>query len=185
MYNQYFKPFPVIAAPRVTLRRINKGDLEPLYEVCGDESSCRYSDWYAHIDKNDTAAFIRYLNKNYRQNRLFTFGIIENTQNRLIGTISVVSINPAYTVAEIGYTLAKNYRGRGYAGESVRALCNYLIKVIGVKRIEAKTLPENEASRKLLKTCGFKQEALLVNGAVIRGQVRDCCLYSYIPCNQE
>ena len=181
MYNQFFKPFPTISAPRVTLRRITMGDLNSLYETCSDPSSCKYSDWYPHIDKNDTAAFIRYLNKNYRHNKLFTFGIIENKLDRLIGTISVVNINPAYTIAEIGYTIAPDFRRQGYASESAGALIDFLVQVVGIKRVEAKTLPENEASRRLLESLGFKMEALQTNGAVIRGEIKDCCLYSFIP----
>ena len=181
MYSKYFKPFPTISAPRVTLRRITMSDLEPLYETCSDPSSSRYSGWYPHIDKNDTAAFIRYLNKCYRHNKLFTFGIIDNDLGRLIGTISVVNINPEYTIAEIGYTLAPKARGKGYMSESAGALIDFLVRVVGIKRVEAKTLPENEPSRRLLEGLGFKMEALQQNGAVIRGEIKDCCLYSYIP----
>ncbi len=181
MYNQFFKPFPTISAPRITLRRITMKDLTPLYDACSDPSSSRYSGWYPHVDKSDTAAFIRYLNKSYRRNKLFTFGIIENKLGCLIGTISVVNINPEYTIAEIGYTVSSKYRRKGYTGESARALIDYLVKVVGIKRVEAKVLPENEASRKLLESLGFKIEAFQKNGAVIRGEIKDCCLYSYIP----
>ncbi|MBQ0110487.1 MAG: GNAT family N-acetyltransferase, partial [Oscillospiraceae bacterium] len=113
MYNDYFVPFPTIISKRVTLRRVRMSDKEPLFKMCSDLSSCEFSDWYPHVDRGDTAVFIRYLNKKYRKKELFSFGITLTENDRLIGTISIASINSAYTVAEIGYTLDADYRGLG------------------------------------------------------------------------
>lgn len=57
--------------------------------------------------------------------------------------------------AEIGYTLAREHWGRGYALEAVAALTEYLFETVGVTRIAGTLHPENLASAMVLERSGF------------------------------
>jgi RimJ/RimL family protein N-acetyltransferase len=60
---------------------------------------------------------------------------------------------------EIGYGLAAEHRGRGYANEVVEALSRWLIAQPEVERVVAReVLDENVASRRALENAGFVLE---------------------------
>lgn len=58
-------------------------------------------------------------------------------------------------VVEIAYGIAPAYQGRGYATEAARALILYAIDSRKVTRVRAHTLPQHNASAKVLTKCGL------------------------------
>lgn len=56
---------------------------------------------------------------------------------------------------EIGYGIAEENRGRGYATEAVGAAAAWALEQPGVCRVEAETEPNNTASQRVLEKCGF------------------------------
>jgi RimJ/RimL family protein N-acetyltransferase len=57
--------------------------------------------------------------------------------------------------AEVGYTFATAYWGRGYAVEALEALVDYLFMQLGVTRVFGMLHPDNPASAMLLERTGF------------------------------
>jgi len=70
-------------------------------------------------------------------------------------------------VVEIGYGLAALYRGRGYGGQTVRALARWLLGQPGITAVLANTDPQNVPSRRSLESAGF----------VFEGTFRGECRY--------
>lgn len=60
--------------------------------------------------------------------------------------------------AEIGYTLAREHWGHGYATEASAAVVEYLFEQVGVTRIAGTLHPENLASAMVLERLGFTHE---------------------------
>ena len=58
-------------------------------------------------------------------------------------------------MAEIGYGLREEYRGRGYMTEALKAAVRWALAQKGVSRVEAETEPENTASQRVLLRAGF------------------------------
>ena len=56
---------------------------------------------------------------------------------------------------EIGYHIAKQYTGRGYATEAVRAFLPVMAREIGASEVWGICLSENAASKRVLIKCGF------------------------------
>lgn len=74
--------------------------------------------------------------------------------------------------AEIGYTVAPEFRRRGFAAEAVKALAGFLFDDLGIKRIIARTVPDNLPSIGLLEKMGFRRdrnagETISMNGKEI------------------
>ena len=59
---------------------------------------------------------------------------------------------------EIGYGLAEPYRGRGYGGELVLALSQWLLGRPDVRRVVTRVLVGNVPSRRVLERAGFVLE---------------------------
>jgi diamine N-acetyltransferase len=60
--------------------------------------------------------------------------------------------------AEIGYTLAPEFWGKGYAVEAAAALVEYFFDTLGVTRVMGITHPDNRASAMVLERIGMLSE---------------------------
>jgi RimJ/RimL family protein N-acetyltransferase len=58
--------------------------------------------------------------------------------------------------AELGFTFAKAYQGKGYASEAVRRLLDYVFTSLALQRVFAITQIQNDAANRLLKRLGFE-----------------------------
>lgn len=111
--------------------------------------------------------YIQYLN-----GRSANFGIIKD--DVLIGKIQVSNIvEGIFKNAFVGYSIDKEYQGRGYMKESVSLVLKYAFDELGLHRIEASTLVDNYKSQSVLKACGFKQIGLNEKYLYINGKWRD------------
>ncbi|MBV8688759.1 MAG: GNAT family N-acetyltransferase [Candidatus Eremiobacteraeota bacterium] len=74
---------------------------------------------------------------------------------------------------EIGYTIVREFRGRGFATEAVAALLHEAFARGQLDRISAYCVPDNRPSRKVLARLGFREGALVHNGASVAGRAVD------------
>ena len=72
------------------------------------------------------------------------------------------------TETELGYFLFRQFWGRGYAGEAVRAVISYAFGGLGLPSLVAIIHPDNKASRAVAKRLGMhlEQEVLRPDGVV-------------------
>src|SRR5690606_24256669 len=85
---------------------------------------------------------------------LAVLAIADEESDRFLG--SVVLFDPHEDRAEVGFWLTPEARGRGAAAAAVRAVGSLAAKA-GLSWLEARTSPENVASRRVLEACGFEQ----------------------------
>jgi RimJ/RimL family protein N-acetyltransferase len=90
-------------------------------------------------------------------------GILLLPDNRLIGVCSFNGPPDPDGAVEISYGVAPDYQGRGYATEAARLLIGSAWAVPQVRRIFAKTLPEENASTRVLRKCGFNTYRELID----------------------
>ena len=81
-------------------------------------------------------------------------------------------------VAEIGYTLAREHWGHGYASEAARALVEDLVTRIGVQRVYGELDPANVASQRVLEACGLVCEGVTRKSYLWRGEWTDNMSYA-------
>lgn len=74
---------------------------------------------------------------------------------------------------EIGYSVVSLHRGRGFASEAVAGLVAEGFRAAGLRRIRAFCLPENAASRAVLRRSGFEEDGTLPRGATVQGRPVD------------
>lgn len=87
-------------------------------------------------------------------------------------------VDPTANVAEIGYTLAREHQGRGYAREAAQALVDELIDGIGVGRVHGDLDPENVASQRVLESLGLTFEVVSKRSFLWRGEWVDNMTYA-------
>ena len=81
-------------------------------------------------------------------------------------------------IAEISYSLSSAFRQQGLMSKALKPFLNDIFARTTLRRIEAQSVPENEASCKLLRRLGFILEKTISKGCTIRGQDFDCCVFA-------
>jgi RimJ/RimL family protein N-acetyltransferase len=82
------------------------------------------------------------------------FSIVHRDTGRTIGGCGFKG-PPADGVVEIAYSIDPEHQGNGYATEAAAALTNFAFAQ-NVRTVRAHTLPETNASTRVLTKCGFR-----------------------------
>jgi len=80
----------------------------------------------------------------------------------------------------MGYWIGAKFARQGYMTNAVKALVPFVFKTLGLHRIEAACLVDNEASKNLLARTGFRQEGLARRYLLINGAWADHLLFALL-----
>ena len=177
-YEEYFRPFPTFQSARLILRALKMSDAADLYDCCRNPEVSRYSEWYPHPDIHHTKAYISWMLGEYRRREGTTFAISLAGPGRVIGTCSYIGLDLEHRTAELGYCLHRDFWGAGYGSEAAYILLDNGFRRMGLHRMEAKVMPENTRSEKLLRRLGMEREGLLKKAIYCKGADHDLVLYA-------
>jgi RimJ/RimL family protein N-acetyltransferase len=82
--------------------------------------------------------------------------------------------------ADIGYELAPEHWGKGYATEAARALIAFGFRELGLHRLSAWCVADNTASARVLEKCGLRLEGRLRENEFYKGRWWDTLLYGML-----
>lgn len=83
------------------------------------------------------------------------FAVVDSADNTVIGLCSFTGPPSADEIVEIAYGIAPGYQNRGHATEAARELIAFAAASGRVRTIRAHTLPQHNASTRVLLKCGF------------------------------
>ena len=101
----------------------------------------------------------------------------DEIESRLLGTLSLHSINQANAVGQLGYFVRESERGRGIAVEASRLLINFAFKELNLHRLEVLVATHNHNSEKVAQKLGAEKEAILKERLKWNDQFFDASLY--------
>jgi ribosomal-protein-alanine N-acetyltransferase len=85
------------------------------------------------------------------------FSLVLLDSDTVVGRAGFKGPPAADGVVEIAYGLSPDYQGKGYATEAAEALTAYAFSSGKVRVVRAHTLPESNASARVLTKCGFRR----------------------------
>lgn len=170
-----------INTSRLIIKSIQLSDAEAILNYRSDPIANKYQGWVPH-NLEDVNDFI--------QNRVeleinipetwHQLVIIHKESEKIIGDIGLHFMDHEEKQVEIGFTLDKNYQGKGYATEALKHLINYLFNNLNKHRILASIDPKNISSIKLVERLGFRKEAHFVKSLFINGKWLDDLKYAIL-----
>lgn len=98
----------------------------------------------------------------------WTLAVVERTNHALVGVIRLDRIDEAET-GEIGYWIAVDRWGRGYATEAARRVVGFGFADLALARIRTYVMSGNGASRRVLEKVGFTPDGHDMVDAPARG----------------
>ena len=162
----------------IILRPLKKSDVPSIFKYTKSAEIPRYTFVPSPNTVENIETFIRKSHKFARKGTTYIFGIVPNDSSEVVGTLGVHDVSAIHKKAEIGYWLAKKFRGRGIMPEAIGLALKFCFKELKLQRVQAPTLPDNVISQKLLKSCGFKYEGRHRNYYRHRQRIKDAYMYA-------
>ncbi len=97
----------------------------------------------------------------FAKGKSVVFGMQLKRNGHLAGTIGLRDIDAQHSLAELGFWVAVERWGQGYATEAARAVVAFGFEPLGLNRIYAHYMVRNPASGRVLAKIGMKPEGLL------------------------
>lgn len=177
---ELFRKMPELNTERLLLRRVHLKDAADLFEYARDPEVARFVTWKPHQKVSDTKKAIVWFQEQYAKSLSVSWGLLHRAHEKVIGTCGFVAISVPDERAEIGYAMSRDYWGKGYMSEAVRAVLQYGFETMKLNRIEAKVDLENNASSHLLEKMGMKYEGILRQYVFCKGEHLDLRMYSLL-----
>jgi ribosomal-protein-alanine N-acetyltransferase len=163
---------------RVRLRNFQPEDIDDVFSYSSDPLVTRYAGWDPHRSPYDTMVYIqRCLGDDWGP---ITFAVEHVPESRVIGVVDIRIVSRLWGVGEIGYTLARDYWGRGFNIEAVKLLIDYGFSHLGLRRVQGVCDTANRRSYRTMEKLGMVRERVVPAVRTNNGRTSDRFVYSIL-----
>ena len=135
-------------------------------------------------DELTRGAFRRRIKRYHKETRLdsaYVFFVFRKSDDALMGGCTLSNVRRGVTqCCALGYWIGARFARQGFMQDALAALIPFVFKTLGMHRVEAACVPENEPSRNLLGKLGFREEGLARRYLLINGQWSDHVLFALL-----
>ncbi len=129
----------------------------------------------------DPTSYLRHAQLLEKSEDPLHYAVIDNASGRVVGTMSLMRIEPAHGVIEVGHiALSRQLKRTRVATEAQFLLMRYVFDHLGYRRYEWKCDSLNAPSRNAAQRLGFSFEGIFRQAIVYRGRNRDTAWFSII-----
>jgi RimJ/RimL family protein N-acetyltransferase len=173
-------PFSALESDRLILRRFTGADLPTLLAYRNDPEIARYQSWES-FSEDEAQAFLQEQQalEPGTPGKWFQFAMELKSSEVLIGDCAL-HVDKQGQQGEIGFTLARQHQGSGFATEAVSRVCDYAFTNLNLHRLVAITDCRNQASVAVLERLGFRREGHFIQNIFFKGEWGDEYLYAIL-----
>ena len=172
-----FDRFPRVETERLLLDQIKPQHADQLLFIRGSVEGAKYGPppWK---DIEQTQMKIAWFKGMYDNRDGVIWGIFLKETRDLIGHINYYIVRQY--LGNVGYHLADDQWGRGYATEALRGALKFLYAIPDMHRTQATVHKDHPASIRVLEKVGFTNEGLLRHRANWQGKFVDLYMFSLL-----
>lgn len=165
-----------VRTDRLNLREFVKSDFEAVHAYSSDPRVTRYL-FFGPRDEDSTADYLEGLlaSQRERPRTRFELAVEEIATGRLIGACDLSIIEPR--VVDLGYMLAVDDWGKGFATEIALALIDAAFFDLRAERVISTVDVNNGASIRVLEKIGMRWEAVFRKHRRAKNRWWDCHLF--------
>jgi RimJ/RimL family protein N-acetyltransferase len=167
---------------RLLLRAPVPEDADALAPMYADPEVMRYVGDGRPLTRAETERSVRRMIERWEADGFGLFTTVRKDADRVIGRVGLLIWNTETwqpttraesagrpTEVEVGYTLGRDFWGRGYATEAAAAVRDYALQELGAERLIALIIHGNEASVNVARKLGLEYERdILLGGRAAR-----------------
>jgi RimJ/RimL family protein N-acetyltransferase len=175
-------PDPPLSAAGVVLRRLDTGDIGWITAACSDREMSRHIPAMPYpYSQAHARAFVQHAPQAWSDGSSAAFVIARAPGGEGLGMVGVHFPAADPGLAEVGYWLRREARGRGAATIAVRLVSGWAFGPLGIERLSLMTAPQNEASQRVAQRAGFTREGLLRAWTPAADGRRDILMFALLP----
>ncbi len=167
-----------IGSPQLTLREFRLNDVDVTLRLVGDD---RVTSWLSFDSRNrdQTSRMIECVIKRAQyEPRTEYYLAITLGDDTLVGFVRLGL--DGVQAAKLGYAIAADYWGRGYASDAARLIVDFGFRKLALHRISAAIGPDNAPSIAVAQRLGMSYEGTIRHHVFTNGFWRDSLLYSVL-----
>lgn len=181
----FFYRLPTLETPDLILRKPAMKDARDIFRYASDPEVARYVLWEPHRSLGETRSFVRWLRSRIRAGYPSSWVVVLKQTGTVIGTIGFIWYSETNRSAEIGYSFSREYWNRGYATQALGAVVDASFTSLPLNRLEAQHDVCNPASGRVMEKCGLRQEGILRDRIIKKGEYVDAALYAVLRSEWE
>lgn len=159
-----------VVGEELNLRTVEPEDYDFLRRHWNDPAVRRGFGRYRPRNRSDVAAFVEESDDSVH--------LLACRDGDPVGFLWLFRIDDVAGRAELGYWIAPDEQGRGYASEAAELGVGYAFDDRGLHKVAARVFEWNEASRRVLEKLGFREEGYLRDHYYVDGERVDARLYA-------
>lgn len=172
-------PPEIMETERLLLRPPMIGDADMIFaRYAQDSEVTKYLIWRPHKDGSETRAFVERCIRGWKEGSRFPWVVVRKEDQAVIG---MIELRIKGGEADLGYVLAREVWGQGYATEMAKVVVSWALEQEEISRVWATCDCDNLASARVLEKAGLKFEKVLKGYIVhpnISEDLRDSFLFS-------
>ena len=173
----FLPPDPPLTDGRIRLRTLGPADEDAAFEACQDPEIQRWVPVPVPYLRANAYDFVRHWGEGWSNATHGALAIADASSDRLLGAIG---LSPIEHRLSVGFWVVPEARGRGVATDAVRLLTAWALRTLHYPRLELYHFAGNGASGRVSEKAGFRREGVLRLYADLRGEPRDCVMYSLL-----
>ena len=177
------QPFSVLTTERLELRAVQSSDGSFYHQLLSVAEVTRFSDLPDGATRAQADRFVDWMSKLFGSGKGCAWMIQKRSTGTPLGAIRINRIHKRWRWGEIGYESHPEFWGRGLMTEAVRAVVACGHGHFKLNRLEAWTLPGNDASDRVLVKAGFNYEGTLKQRAWFKGAFHDFRMFGRVAAN--
>ena len=175
------KALPTLTTERLVLRPFTAADAARVEELAGSRAIAETTLNIPHpYPKGAAEPWIASQAGSFENGEGVTLAVCNaDDPERIIGAVGI-SIEAAHARGELGYWIAVDDWGKGYATEASRALISYAFSALGLHRIQARHFTRNPSSGRVMQKLGMKFEGINRDAFRKWDKFEDAALYAIL-----
>lgn len=163
--------FPV-RTRRLALRPLTAADADVLLRYRGDAEVCRYLPFDPMTREEILGRIAGQWSRREltEEGQSLTLGAEVRETGELAGDVILFWHSREHAGGELGYVFDPAFGGRGYATEAAAEMLRLGFEDLGLHRIIARLDERNDASARVARRLGMRQEARLVSNELFKGE---------------
>ena len=170
---------PTLHAEKVTLREVRDSDAEALLAMLTTEEVAEFVSPLPHT-VDGFSGFIAEARHERTIGGSFCFAIVPDGYDDAMGLFQVRQLDPGFGSAEWGFAIGSPFWGRGLFLPAAKAVIDFSFGVVGVHRLEARSIASNARGNAALRKVGAVQEGILRRSFQRDGRYFDQVLWSIV-----
>ncbi len=150
----------ILQTQNLIIREILPSDVDGIFELDSNSEVHRFLGNNPISSKEKAAEIIEYIRKQYIDNGIGRWAVIEKKSGDFIGWTGIkledIETNGFTKYYDLGYRFIPRYWGKGYGYESTFASLNYIVKMLDLKKVCGAAHIDNIGSNRILQKVGLK-----------------------------